>query len=75
MVEDESASQDSHQHLWGEVIVNTRQAIAYFLLMSGFGGVTGLFTGFAVPTSIPITTLCGAILAVTVGVVSVSDWS
>jgi hypothetical protein len=55
------------------VIVNIRQEIAYFLLMSGFGGAMGFFTGFAVPTSILITTLCGAILVGTVAVVSAPD--
>ena len=55
--------------------VNVREKIAYFLLMSGFGGTMGFFTGVAVPTSIPITTICGAILVGTVAGVSAPDWS
>ena len=52
------------------MIENARQRIAYPLLMSGFGGVIGFFTGLAVPTFIPITTLSGATLLGTVAVIS-----
>ena len=57
------------------MVVNTRQRIAYLLLMSSFGGVIGGLTGFAVPTLLPMTTLGGATLLGTVAVVSAPNQS
>ena len=58
------------------MVVNTRQKIAYLLLMSGFGGVIGGLTGFAVlPTLLPMTTLGGATLLGSVAVVSAPNRS